>query len=179
MISFPSKSVYTLYNPVESSVEDFEVRSNEECDEKEIQSMRKWMRMRGVVKGEGGGANWCNSGVTQHQMELVPPPEIFQRQDQDDGEEVEKDKQAKRDVLMLEAGNQGFERRMLTFVAESCLVLSEALQSDALPDDVEELVEGGPALLVVVHLLLRLLARPAVHDAHLERVLNSNNLPHC
>ena len=57
MISFPSKSVYTLYNPVESSVEDFEVRSNEECDEKEIQSMRKWMRMRGVVKGEGGGAN--------------------------------------------------------------------------------------------------------------------------
>ena len=178
MISFPSKSVYTLYNPVESSVEDFEVRSNEECDEKEIQSMRKWMRMRGVVKGGGGGANRCNSGVTQHQMELVPPPEIFQRQDQDDGEEVEKDKQAKRDVLMLEAGNQGFERRMLTFVAESCLVLSEALQSDALPDDVEELVEGGPALLVVVHLLLRLLARPAVHDAHLERVLNSNNLPH-
>ena len=57
MISFPSKSVYTLYNPVESSVEDFEVRSNQECDEKEIQSMRKWMRMRGVVKGEGGGAN--------------------------------------------------------------------------------------------------------------------------
>ena len=111
-------------------------------------------------------------------MELVPPPEIFQRQDEDDGEEVEKDKQAKRDVLMLEDGNQGFERRMLTFVAESCLVLSEALQSDALPDDVEELVEGGPALLVVVHLLLRLLARPAVHDAHLERVLNSNNLPH-
>ena len=80
---------------------------------------------------------------------------------------------------MLEDGNQGFERRMLTFVAESCLVLSEALQSDALPDDVEELVEGGPALLVVVHLLLCLLARPAVHDAHLERVLNSNNLPHC
>ena len=34
MISFPSKSVYTLYNPVESSVEDFEVRMNEECDEK-------------------------------------------------------------------------------------------------------------------------------------------------
>ena len=82
-----------------------------------------------------------------------------------------------RDVLMLDAGNQGFERRMLTFVAESCLVLSEALQSDALPDDVEELVEGGPSLLVVVHLLLRLLARPAVHDAHLreERVFN---LPH-
>ena len=67
---------------------------------------------------------------------------------------------------------------LLTFVAESCLVLSEAFQSDALADHVEELVEGGPSLLVVVHLLLRLLARPAVHDAHLreERVFN---LPHC
>ena len=79
---------------------------------------------------------------------------------------------------MLEDGDKEVGRRMLTFVAESCLVLSEALQSDALPDDVEELVEGGPALLVVVHLLLRLLARPAVHDAHLqeERVFH---LPHC
>ena len=66
----------------------------------------------------------------------------------------------------------------LTFVAESCLVLSKPLEPHSLADDVEELVEGGPALLVVVHLLLRLLARPAVHDAHLERVLNSNNLPH-
>ena len=67
----------------------------------------------------------------------------------------------------------------LTFVAESCLVLSEALQSDALADHVKKLVEGGPPLLVVVHLLLCLLARPAVHDAHLgeERVLN--HLPHC
>ena len=67
---------------------------------------------------------------------------------------------------------------LLTFVAESCLVLSEAFQSNALADHVEELVEGGPSLLVVVHLLLRLLARPAVHDAHLreERVFN---LPHC
>ena len=79
---------------------------------------------------------------------------------------------------MLEDGDKEVGRRMLTFVAESCLVLSKALQSDALADHVEELVEGGPSLLVVVHLLLRLLARPAVHDAHLERVLNSNNLPH-
>ena len=64
----------------------------------------------------------------------------------------------------------------LTFVAESCLVLSKPLEPHALADDVEELVEGGPALLVVVHLLLRLLPGAAVHDAHLGAVFN--NLPH-
>ena len=65
---------------------------------------------------------------------------------------------------------------LLTFVAESCLVLSEAFQSNALADHVEELVEGGPPLLVVVHLLLRLLPRPAVHHAHLqERVFSTSS----
>ena len=64
----------------------------------------------------------------------------------------------------------------LTFVAKSCLVLSKPLEPHALTDDVEELVEGGAALLVVVHLLLRLLTGAAVHDAHLGAVFN--NLPH-
>ena len=59
----------------------------------------------------------------------------------------------------------------LTFVAESCLVLSKPLEPHALADDVEELVEGGPALLVVVHLLLGLLAGPAVHHPHLVGLL--------
>ena len=38
-------------------------------------------------------------------------------------------------------------------------------------DEVEELVEGGPPLLVVVHLLLGLLTSPAVHHAHLVGLL--------
>ena len=57
--------------------------------------------------------------------------------------------------------------RFPTFVAEPGLVLGEPLEPDPLADDVEELVEGGPALLVVVHLLLGLLAGAAVHHPHL------------
>lgn len=45
-------------------------------------------------------------------------------------------------------------------------VLGEALQADLLPDQGEELVEGGAGLLVVVHLLLRALASLAVEDPH-------------
>ena len=56
---------------------------------------------------------------------------------------------------------------LLTFVAESCFVLAEAPESDPLSEHVQELVEGGAALLIVVHLLLSLLARPAVHHTNL------------
>lgn len=45
-------------------------------------------------------------------------------------------------------------------------VLGEALQADLLPNQGEELLEGGAGLLVVVHLLLRALAGLAVEDAH-------------
>ena len=55
----------------------------------------------------------------------------------------------------------------LTFVTKPRLVFLEALEPDPLAQQVEELIEGGPPLLVVVHILLRLLARPAVHHAHL------------
>ena len=58
----------------------------------------------------------------------------------------------------------------LTFVTKSRLVFLEALESDPLAKQVEELIEGGPPLLVVVHVLLSLLARPAVHHTHLEHV---------
>ena len=44
--------------------------------------------MKQVVRERG--ANWCNSGVTQHQLEqLVPNLKIFQHQDQDESDEVE------------------------------------------------------------------------------------------
>lgn len=62
-------------------------------------------------------------------------------------------------------------KQQLTFVAESCFVLVESLQPHSLADEVEELVEGRSSLLVVVHLLLRLLARPAVHHPHLVGLL--------
>ena len=61
---------------------------------------------------------------------------------------------------------------LLTFVAEAALVLVEVLESHPLPDEVEELLEGGAALLVVVHLLLALLALAAVEEAHLVLVLH-------
>ena len=60
---------------------------------------------------------------------------------------------------------------LLTFVAESCFVLVESLQSHSLTQQVQELVEGGSPLLIVVHLLLGLLARPAVHHPYLVRLL--------
>ena len=56
----------------------------------------------------------------------------------------------------------------LTFIAQPRLVLVESLEPDPLSDEVEELVEGGPALLVVVHLLLSLLAVAAVHQTDLK-----------
>ena len=59
----------------------------------------------------------------------------------------------------------------LTFVTKPRLVFLEALEPDPLAQQVEELIEGGPPLLVVVHVLLSLLARPAVHHAHLEHEL--------
>ena len=55
----------------------------------------------------------------------------------------------------------------LTFIAESALVLVKVLQPHPLPDEVEELLEGGAALLVVVHLLLALLTLTAVQQPHL------------
>ena len=57
----------------------------------------------------------------------------------------------------------------LTFVAEPCFVLLEAFEPHPLAKEVEELVEGWPPLLVVVHVLLRLLPRPAVHHSNLEQ----------
>ena len=58
---------------------------------------------------------------------------------------------------------------LLTFIAKSGLVLGEALEPDPLADEVEELVEGRAALLVVVHLLLGLLALAAVHQTNLTK----------
>ena len=56
---------------------------------------------------------------------------------------------------------------ILTFVAESCFVLCEPLESDPLSEQVKKLVEGRASVLIVVHLLLALLPRPAVHNANL------------
>jgi hypothetical protein len=64
----------------------------------------------------------------------------------------------------------------LTFVAESCFVLVESLEPDPLSNDVEKLVEGGPPLLVVVHLLLRLLTSSAVHHSHLHTYVIRNSV---
>ena len=62
-------------------------------------------------------------------------------------------------------------RKKLTFVAESCFVLVEALEPNPLTNEVQELVEGGPALLVVVHVLLGLLTSAAVHYTHLQYMI--------
>lgn len=60
----------------------------------------------------------------------------------------------------------GFPTRPLTLDIQLGGVLGEALQADLFAEQGEELFEGGASLLVVVHLLLRALACPAVEDAH-------------
>ena len=63
----------------------------------------------------------------------------------------------------------------LTFVAEARLVFLEASEPDALAQQVKELIEGGAALLVIVHVLLCLLACSAVHHSHLKYRVIINN----
>ena len=60
----------------------------------------------------------------------------------------------------------GFPTRPLTLDIQLGGVLGEALQADLFAEQGEELFEGGASLLVVVHLLLRALACPAIEDAH-------------
>jgi hypothetical protein len=69
--------------------------------------------------------------------------------------------------------------RNLTFTAESCFVLVEPFESDFLPDELEELVEGRTALLVVVHVLLSLLTLPAIHQPDLKIETEKSLLVKC
>lgn len=55
---------------------------------------------------------------------------------------------------------------MLTLIVQLRTVLAETLQPHSLAEEVQELLEGRPCSLVVVHLLLRALACFAVHDAY-------------
>ena len=61
----------------------------------------------------------------------------------------------------------GVKEFFLTFIAKACFVLVETLEANSLSDDIQKLIKGRPPLLVIVHLLLRLLAGPAVHHPHL------------
>lgn len=57
--------------------------------------------------------------------------------------------------------------RVVTFGVQLGSVLGETLEADLLPQQVEELFQGGAGCLVVVHFLLCALPRSAVHHAHL------------
>ena len=53
---------------------------------------------------------------------------------------------------------------MLTLIVQLRTVLAETLQPHSLAEEVQELLEGRPCSLVVVHLLLRALPSSAVQD---------------
>lgn len=57
--------------------------------------------------------------------------------------------------------------RALTLGVKLSPVLLEASQTNALAQQVQELLEGGSSVLVVVHIFLRALAGPAIHHPHL------------
>lgn len=56
---------------------------------------------------------------------------------------------------------------VVTFGVQLGSVLGETLEADLLPQQVEELLQGGAGCLVVVHFLLSVLPRSAVHHTHL------------
>ncbi len=56
---------------------------------------------------------------------------------------------------------------VVTFGVQLGSVLGEALEANLLPQELEELFQGGAGHLVVVHLLLSALTRSAVHHPHL------------
>lgn len=56
---------------------------------------------------------------------------------------------------------------VVTFGVQLGSVLGEALKANLLPQQLEELFQGGTGHLVVVHLLLGALAGSAVHHPHL------------
>lgn len=53
-----------------------------------------------------------------------------------------------------------------TLVVQLCSVLGEALQPDSLTEQIQELVQRRPGVLIIVHLLLCALTRFAIQDAH-------------
>lgn len=65
--------------------------------------------------------------------------------------------------------------QVVTFGVQLGSVFGEALEANFLSKQVQELFEGGTGCLVVVHLLLGALARPAIHhsDLHLETQLGN------
>lgn len=65
------------------------------------------------------------------------------------------------------SGDRNPHDAKLTFIVQLSSVFAEAFQPHALAQQVQELLEGRPGRLVVVHLLLRALARPAVQDPDL------------
>lgn len=56
---------------------------------------------------------------------------------------------------------------VFTFGVQLGSVLGEALEANLVPQQLQELFQGGAGRLVVVHLLLAALARSAVHHPHL------------
>lgn len=66
--------------------------------------------------------------------------------------------------------------QVVTFGVQLGSVLGEALEANLLPQQVQELFEGGTGCLVVVHFLFGALARSAVHhpDLHLKTQLGSD-----
>lgn len=65
------------------------------------------------------------------------------------------------------SGDRNPHDAKLTFIVQLSSVFAEAFQPHTLAQQVQELLEGRPGRLVVVHLLLRALARPAVQDPDL------------
>lgn len=55
---------------------------------------------------------------------------------------------------------------VVTFGVQLGSVLGEALEANVIPQQLEELFQGGSGRLVVVHLLLSALACSAVHHPH-------------
>lgn len=66
--------------------------------------------------------------------------------------------------------------QVVTFGVQLGSVLGEALEANLLPQQVQELFEGGTGCLVVVHFLFGALARSAVHhpDLHLKTQLGGD-----
>lgn len=70
-------------------------------------------------------------------------------------------------VARLPLENRTRANAKLTFIVQLRSVFAEAFQPHPLAQEVKELLEGRPGRLIVVHVLLRALARSAVQDADL------------
>ena len=69
---------------------------------------------------------------------------------------------------------------VITFGVQLGSVLGEALEADLLPQELEELLQGGTCRLVVVHFLLCALPCSAIHhpDFHLKTQLETSKDTH-